>query len=103
MILNQFKHKLDAVALSREGNVPGSEVWYYDKQAKRILNGGPSAPDVKPSKIQFETVVRLVIAGLNEKTFHSQHYGKCVNGKCSGINCPWFGAKLDRCSGKVAA
>ncbi len=102
MTLNKFHHKMHAMALSREGNTPGSEVWYYDKQAKRILNGGPSAPEVKPTKIPFETVAALGFAGLNEKTFHSQHYTNCRNGNCVGVQCPWFTAHLDRCKSNAA-
>jgi hypothetical protein len=102
MALNDFRGKLDAIALVKEGHAPGSEVWYYHKPAGIILNGGPSAPTTPATKIPFETVVALVRAGLDEKIFHSQYYQRCKNGNCVGVQCPWFKAELSRCKSNAA-
>lgn len=42
------------------GTIPEIEEWYYDKPAARILNGSLSAPNVKPTKIAFDEIVKIV-------------------------------------------
>lgn len=68
MRMNRSKTHLGAADLVREGTAPGSECWYYDRQAMRIFNGSLSAPDVPPTKIPWKDVVEIIRQTLRDQS-----------------------------------
>ncbi len=69
MLAKKLSFRLNDMALTTDGTVPGSEEWYYDSKARWILNGSQSSIDTTPSRIPFDKLVEVVIESLNIKKF----------------------------------
>lgn len=80
--------------LKSEGSVAGSEVWFHQLRARRVLNGSLSHPETPPSKLSFEEIVKGVLLALDSNKYK---YEDCVRGFCRLKKCPsyWYG--LNRC------
>jgi len=51
---------LSEETLKREGSVPGAEEWHFFKKGQMLLNGSVSHPEVPPTKISLEEIMRIV-------------------------------------------
>lgn len=52
-------------ALRSEGNVAGAEEWYYYPTAGFLFNGSLTAPNVKPTRVPFENIKRIIRIGVD--------------------------------------
>jgi len=85
--------------LEQEGQIPGGR-WYYFKKGEMLLNGGPNARNVPPTRIPLEEIVRLVKMALDPKCFETTRALLCSEGVCSSTPenpCPWYKFGLTRC------
>lgn len=83
--------------LKAGGTIAAVPEWHYEPTHPAIFNGTKTATEKPATKIPFERIIELVMLGLNEKMFHSNHYRKCITGYCAGKVCPLFDAHLSRC------
>jgi hypothetical protein len=77
-----------------DGNVSGSDPWYYKEDARWLLNGSESHPDVEPTRLSQERIVELVKIALDPESFEK----KCRGTSCNK-DCPWKVWQLHKCRG----
>jgi len=97
--LNEGVRITDWQLLEQEGQIPDGR-WYYLKKGEMLLNGGPNARNVPPTRIPLEEIVRLVKMALDPKCFETTRVLLCSEGVCSSTPenpCPWYKFGLRRC------
>lgn len=52
--------------LKSPGTLPEVPEWYYDSNARRILNGSGAAPNVPATQIPFDRLICIILKGLRE-------------------------------------
>lgn len=54
--------------LVKPGTLPQIKEWYYDHNARRILNGSGAAASTPATKVPFERIIQLILTGLQKVT-----------------------------------
>ncbi|MCC7004513.1 hypothetical protein IT397_01165 [Candidatus Nomurabacteria bacterium] len=86
--------------LEREGTVEGCLNIYYQPKGEMILNGSKKHPNVEPTVLTLEEIVKIVLETLDYKSFEPSRCAKCLQGKCTSTRvtpCEWFERGLRRC------
>ena len=87
--------------LALDGKVAGAEEWYFQESGQMLLNGSLTANGVPPTKLTLDEIIRLIVVGVNPKTFEPMYEKKCQEGICSSTKdneCPLYSAGLSRCT-----
>lgn len=94
--------QLTTKQLSSNGTLEGSG-WCFNEAHRNqsLLNGSSSAPDVDPTKIAFDRIVRMAVLALDESRFSVKKDGHACDGKqCDSSKaspCPFYWYGLHRC------
>jgi hypothetical protein len=86
--------------LRAEGKIEGVEEWYYHWAAQMLLNGSLTAPNVPPTKLSLEKIIKIVKVGVNPNAFEASRSSQCRRGKCTSYyknQCGWYEWGLHRC------
>jgi hypothetical protein len=80
--------------LALDGKMRQWDRWFYLRNGKMLLNGSLTATEVKPTKIDFNEIVKIVEIGLNNNFYPPQ----CGEIKCQ--KCIMYKWGLWRCRNK---
>lgn len=86
--------------LEVEGTVPGADNWFVHYGLQAILNGGRTASDSPPTKLNLQAIQGFVRIALNRTRFEPGRQEQCRRNICTarGHNpCPWYDWGLLRC------
>lgn len=88
--------KIDNEELTKNGAIKDGR-WFYHKGLNMLLNGGPSAHDVEPTKLSLNGIKVAIRTAMNPDTFDGYNTQKCKEGVCIGKKCILYNYGLNRC------
>jgi len=72
------------------------DVWHFIHNTM-LLNGSHTKKKVSPTRIPFETIVKMVTTIMDPKQFFRGKQETCAMGICAGKECPWYPIGVERC------
>lgn len=86
--------------LGQEGAVAGAEQWFYHREGEMLLNGSLAHPDVPPTQIPLDEIVKIVKLAINPDAYHPDFELACKQRICAHSPenpCPVRACGWDRC------
>ncbi|MBU1148517.1 hypothetical protein KKI23_00325 [Patescibacteria group bacterium] len=80
--------------------ISGMAGWYFMRNARMMLNGSESHPEVPPTKIPLDTIAEIVIQCLDPTQVDPERGDRCREGGCPSTTsnpCPLYPLGLKRC------
>lgn len=85
--------------LEEEGSIQEAPEWFFHEEARNVLNGSNSRPDLPATTLPLSIVVQAVQTGLQDG-FESNRESTCLQGRCTSTRdnpCSWYALGLLRC------